>query len=82
MAKKLRERGSNAARPTKKGGGGLLIRSRLGRDSVDSVEKTQLHFFDSVDSVAILSRFGRDSVATPKTRRKDGKTSRKVDFIF
>ena len=40
-AKKLRERGSNAARQPKKGGGGLPIRSQ---------------------SVAIRSRFGRDSV--------------------
>ena len=31
-AKKLRERGSNTARPTEKGGGGLPIRSRFGRD--------------------------------------------------
>ena len=33
-AKKLRERGSNAARQPRKGGGGLPIRSRFGRDSV------------------------------------------------
>ena len=41
-AKKLRERGSNAGRPTRKGGGG----SRLGRVSVDFVVKSRLDFID------------------------------------
>ena len=57
-AKKLRERRSNAARPPKKGGGGLpiaSIRSRFGRDSV-----------------AIRSRFGRDSVAIRSRLRRFG----------
>ena len=69
-AKKLRERRSNAARPPKKGGGGLpiaSIRSRFGRDSVairsrfgrDCVAKTRLHLGIS----RRLRRFGRDSVA-------------------
>ena len=58
-AKKLRERGSNTARPPKKGGGGLPIGSRFGR----------FGRFRRVDSVAIcrlplgvscqFGRFGR-----------------------
>ena len=62
-AKKLRERGSNTARPTEKGGGGLPIGSRLGdsvasgrADSVDFVAKRRLHF-------GVSSRLG-DSVAS------------------
>ena len=46
----MRERGSNTARPTEKGGGGSP---------------------DSLDSVAIRSRFGRDSVAIGRNRSPD-----------
>ena len=65
-AKKLRERGSNTARPTEKGGGGLPIGSRFGRFRRDFVAICRLPLVDSVESVAIRSisaRFRRDFVA-------------------
>ena len=55
----MRERGSNTARPTEKGGGGLTIGSRFGRFG-------RFRRVDSVDWVdfgaSIGSRLGRDSV--------------------
>ena len=72
-AKKLRERGSNTARPTEKGRGGLPIGSRLGRFGrfrrVASCRfgrfrrdlKTSSWCFVPIRSVSSC-RFGRDSV--------------------
>ena len=63
-AKKLRERGSNTARPTKKGGGGLPIRSR----SVDFGASILSRPVDSVDFGASISSC-RVARSQPSTRR-------------
>ena len=57
-AKKLRERGSNTARPTEKGGGV----SRLGRDSVDFGAISSRFRRDLQTSSCRFGRIGRDSV--------------------
>ena len=58
-AKKLRERGSNTARPTEKGRGGLPIGSRLGRFRRDL--QTSSLCFVPIRSIRSVSscRFGR-----------------------
>ena len=92
-AKKLRERGSSTARPTKKGGGGLPIRSRpvdfgasIRSRPVDFVAICELPLgvsvascrFRRVDSVASC-RFRRvDSVAS---RRSQGANTKKARFL-
>ena len=88
-AKKLRERGSSTARPTEKGVGGLPIGSRFSRDLRTSswrfvpIQSRFADFIlafrpDSVDSVAIRSRFvpirsSRSSRVASKSRRKHKK---------
>ena len=52
-AKKLRERGSNTARPTEKGVGGLPIRSRFGRFRRDLACRSRRFRRDSVGFVVI-----------------------------
>ena len=73
----MRERGSNTARPTEKGVGGLPIRSRFGRDSV-AIRSISVDFgrFWSAACVAIrscrvVSKSRRDSVdsVVSKSRR-------------
>ena len=81
-AKKLRERGSNTARPTEKGGWGLPIGSRFGRFRRDFVAISS-RFADFLLSIrSNRSRFGRfrrvDSVdfgAISSRFRRDLQTS-------
>ena len=74
-AKKLRERGSNAGRQPRKGGGGLPIRSRFGRKA-------------SADALPIVSQgVGRcpgDCVAIGRKASADaeGKTQKKPDSLI
>ena len=62
-AKKLRERGSNTARPTEKGGWGLPIGSRFGRFRRDFVAISS-RFADFLLSIRA------DTMPTPKPRHK------------
>jgi len=79
-AKKLRERGSNAARQARKGWGGspdsVVIRPQ---SVVIRSWFADLPLVVSCRFGRFRSRFGRvDALPTHKTRRKDGKTSRKT----
>ena len=67
-AKKLRERGSNTARPTEKGGGGLPIGARLGRDSVAN---RRLPLVISCRFGRFRSRFCRDLACRSCRFRRD-----------
>ena len=80
-AKKLRERGSNTARPTEKGGGGLPIGARpvdfgasIRSRPVDFVAIGGLPLGVSVDSVA-SRRFGA-SIVTDTDTDTEGKTQK------
>ena len=77
----MRERGSNTAHPTEKGGGGLQIRSRFGWRTVDSAGHVASFRADSVAIRSIRSissrRFGRFRRAVScRHQRQDTKKAR------